>query len=58
MCLVAQIFTYKYYDVPIAVPAVPEEVDVAANAFRGVAIVTCSVDAARRVDVEALGVDG
>lgn len=43
---------------PIAVPAVPEEVDVAANAFRGVAIVTCSVDAARRVDVEALGVDG
>lgn len=41
----------------IAVPAVSQDVDIAANALGRVTVVACSVYPAGGVDVEALGID-
>ena len=56
--LISQILTDKHYDMPSLAPAVTQEVDVAANALRGVAVMASAVDSARRVDVKPLGVNG
>ena len=56
--LISQILTDKHYDMPTLVPAVTQEVDVAANALRRVAVMASAVDPARGIDVEPLGVDG
>ena len=56
--LISQILTDKHYDMPTLVPAVTQEVDVAANALRRVAVMASAVDPARGIDVEPLGIDG
>ena len=43
---------------PASVSAVSQEVDVAANALRGIAVMAYAVGAAWRVDVKTLGIDG
>ena len=42
---------------PSLVPAIPQEVDIAANALRRIAVMARAVYLAGRLDVETLGVD-
>ena len=56
--LISQLFSYEDDDVAAFVAGVSEEVDMAANAFGGVAVVALAIYLAWGLDVEPLGIDG
>ena len=55
---ISQLFAYDDDDVAAFVAGVSEEVDIAADAFGGVAVVAFAVYLAGCLDVKSLGVDG
>lgn len=56
--LVSQVLAHKHHLVAAGIAAIAQQVNVAADALGRIAVVASAVDAARCVDVEALGVDG
>jgi hypothetical protein len=54
---ISQLFSYEDDDMAAFVAGVSEEVDIAANAFGGVAVVALAVYLAWGLDVEPLGID-
>ena len=55
---ISQLFSYEDDDVAAFVAGVSEEVDIAANAFGGVAVMALSVYLTWGLDVKSLGIDG
>lgn len=55
--LISQLFSYEDDDVAAFVAGVSEEVDIATNAFGGVAVVALAVYLAWGLDIEPLGID-
>ena len=55
---ISQLFSYEDDDVAAFVAGVSEEVNIAADAFGGVAVVALAIYLAWGLDVKPLGIDG
>ena len=55
--LISQILADKHHDMPSLIPTVAQEVNVATDALRHIAVVASAINPAGRADVKTLGIN-